>query len=364
MKTGNCFLFFILAVFITGCQSTFGPRALEQTHPAYNEAIVGSLNQQMLRNLVRLRYRDVPFFLDVGSVTATLSLDANAALNAEVDIGPGGNILSPGVGIAYSQSPTISYTPLRGENLLKSILSPLRLESILVLTQSGWSIERVFGLCLERINNLANAPTASGPTPVSEPVYQDFRRLLELLRKLQEAGLIEIGTEQADDTQNIVIRFITGDPSYTGVFAEIRRLLDLDDDVDRFVLNTDFLELSKDQWSLRTRSISSLLYYLSQNVAVPEEHRVSGLVTTTRTRNGNPFDWNSTPAGNLFRVNVSAERPTSAYVTTSYRGYWFYIADNDLQSKSSFMLLRQLFNLQAGQTRFEGPTLTLPVGGR
>ena len=57
----------ILPVFFLGaCQSYFGPTTLNTTHPAYNQAIVNSLDQQMLLNLVRLKYRDQPYFLKVG----------------------------------------------------------------------------------------------------------------------------------------------------------------------------------------------------------------------------------------------------------------------------------------------------------
>ena len=148
MQHPSIYIICILSIILAGCQASFGPRALERTHPAYNEAIVASINEQMLQNLVRIRYRDVPFFLEIGSVTASLSLGANAGVDASVAFG-GSDSLSPGVGISYADNPTISYTPLQGENLLKSLLSPLQLESILVLTQSGWSISRVFGLCLE-----------------------------------------------------------------------------------------------------------------------------------------------------------------------------------------------------------------------
>ena len=157
-------LILTLTAALPGCQSTFGPQALARTHPAYNEAIITSINEQMLQNLVRMRYRDVTFFLEIASVTTSLSLGANVGVNTDVNFG-NGDTLSPSAGIAYSDKPTISYTPLQGEDLLKSILSPLQLEAILVLTQSGWNISRVFGLCFERINNLYNAPNASGPTP-------------------------------------------------------------------------------------------------------------------------------------------------------------------------------------------------------
>ena len=345
-----------LVVVLSGCQSMFGPQALERTHPAYNEAIISSINEQMLQNLVRMRYRDVTFFLEIGSVTASLSLGASAGLGSEVRFGSS-DTLSPSVGIAYSDKPTISYTPLRGEDLLKSILSPLQLESILVLTQSGWNINRVFGLCFERINNIYNAPNASGPTPEHEPEHVEFVALMDALRILQKNQLMEIGTR---DDNDIVIKLVTDNDRYRDDVDRVYDLLELDRNLDEFSLNMDFLEMNNTQWTVRARSISGVLYYLSHNVEAPARHR-DVLVTDTRLRGGGSFDWGDTPAGRLFRVRSSAEQPENAYIATRYRGYWFYIEDTDLESKSTFMLLRQLFDLQAGRTEPQVPALTLPV---
>jgi hypothetical protein len=52
----------------------------------------------------------------------------------------------------------------------------------------------------------------------------------------------------------------------------------------------------------------------------------------------------------------------NAAVRTRYRGSWFYIDDSDLDSKSTFTLLGQLTNLQAGDLPSTAPLLTLPVG--
>ena len=390
-------LIVILATALSGCQSTFGPQALERTHPAYNEAIVTSINEQMLQNLVRMRYRDVPFFLEIGSVTASLSLGANAGVDAGVNFGSGDS-LSPSAGVAYADKPTISYTPLQGEDLLKSILSPLQLEDILVLTQSGWNIDRVFGLCFERINNLYNAPNASGPTPKLEPVHKKFGELTDALRILQINQLMEIGikerqdcikekkictkkklactveeqdcteerevcTEEKRNCTDIVVKLAARDDRYKNAFNQIYKLLELDRNKDEFSLSTDFLKLESTQntqWIVRPRSISGLLYYLSHNVIAPYRH-LEDLVTVTRTKDGGTFDWSDTPAGRLFKVMTSKEQPENAYIATRYRGHWFYIEDDELEYKSTFMLLRQLFDLQAGQKQSTGPTLTLPV---
>ncbi len=68
-KWAGVFLAAGLAGIFTGCNS-FGPNSVEGTHFQYNRAIVTSLDEQFLHNLVRLRYRDTPYFLEIGSVTA------------------------------------------------------------------------------------------------------------------------------------------------------------------------------------------------------------------------------------------------------------------------------------------------------
>ncbi len=360
----NCLVFLICVFLLCGCQSTFGPRALKNTHLAYNQVIANTSYQQMLLNLVRLKYRDAVYFLQVGSVTASFSLGASLGLEAELDFDPGGDLMKPNAGMSYSQSPTISYTPLQGEDFLKSVLTPISLEAILVITQSGWSIERVFGICIERINNLTNAPRASGPTPDEPPKYKKFKRMLMLLRQLQLADLIEIGRGSNASSGNLVV-LLKPDPNYQNVLNELRSLLGVTQQSNQFRISTNFLDTQEDQWNVRARSISSVLYYLSQNVEVPEKHKEAGLVTVTKTKDGEEFNWDETPAGTMFKVRSSKWlKPSNAFISVPYRGTWFYIADNDLQSKSTFKLLNALFSLQAGQIKDTSPTLTLPVGGK
>ena len=366
----SCSLFLIIIFLVGGCQSSFGPRALKHSHPAYNQVIVNTLSQEMLLNLVRLKYRDRPFFLKVGSVTATFSMGADIGVEGEYgidwkrDIGDG-RVVSPSVGVSYSQSPTISYTPLQGEAFLKSVLTPISLEALLVIAQSGWSVERVFGICVERVNNLYNAPSASGPTPEEEPRYREFGRMLEILRILQVAGLLEIGFDlESVENSNAISLHIDPKPDYQDLINEFRSLLEVSQQANQFKITTNFLHLREKEVDVRPRAIYTVLHYLSQNVEIPEEHKESGLITVTKAKGGGEFNWDETPAGRVFKVRCNKSKPENAFVAVPYRGAWFYIADDDLQSKSTFMLLSQLFNLQAGQTEDAGPTLTLPVGGR
>jgi hypothetical protein len=373
----NHFIALFLMFVLSGCQSKFGPSALQNTHSAYNQAIVTTLNEQMLLNLVRMKYRDKPFFLKVGSVTASMSFGGTIGVNSEIDLGPNGNIIEPNFGISYADKPTISYTPLQGEDFLKSVLSSIPLQAILVMTQSGWSVERIFGICLERMNELYNSPRASGPTPEQEPEFRKFKRMLELFRILQLNGNMEIGPDLSLNSSipDLVILFEASKMNQD-VLDEISKLLedsrttDADSQTDKKThkethkvrINNDFVNARPGELNVRTRSISSIMYYLSQNVKIPEEHIKAGLVTVTKTLDGKGlFDWGETPAGSVFQANFSKEYPENAFIAVPYRNYWFYITDNDLQTKSTFMLLTQLFDLQAGQSEYSGPTLTLPV---
>ena len=348
--------------FIGGCASSFGPTALSDTHPAYNQAINYSVEQEMLLNLVRLRYRDSASFLKVGSVTASLSLASNAGLDTSLVSGKGSNTISPEIGISYADEPTISYIPLQGEEFLKSVLTPISLEALLVMIQSGWSLERVFGLCIERMNDLYNAPTASGPTPNLAPDYQQFTQLLSLFRHLQDIGAFEIGPLGNDksDIGKLVIVF-NKNKLDQNTAVQLKQLLGISDESNKVVISSNFIEQQDNQITVRTRSIYGLLFYMSQSLQVPESHQNDGLVTLTKDENNSPFNWNNTPAGNVFKIQTAKEKPANSRLAVPYRGYWFYISDDDLQSKSTFLLLMQLFQLQAGQNETRGPTLTIPV---
>lgn len=61
-----CALLLLVGALAAGCAS--GPRTLSEERLAYNEAIKATAEQQMLLNIVRLRYTDTPSSLSVTSI--------------------------------------------------------------------------------------------------------------------------------------------------------------------------------------------------------------------------------------------------------------------------------------------------------
>ena len=361
MKIISIFLFTFL---IAGCQSTFGPSALSNTHIPYNHAISNTLNQQMLLNLVRLKYHDEAYFLKVSAVTASLSIAGNLGMNSGVDLGSRAAGISPNIGVSYNDRPTISYQPLQGEDYFKSIFSYIPLSKLFILTATGWSINDVFGLGISEINGIGNAITASGLTPKLAPEYQKFERLLSLLNELSNDGHLKIGPS-SEDPKIGILKFTETFESLSKI-EEVMRIVGLPVST-RLVKSSsiEYLDLEKpannNTLNFYTRSISSILFYLSHNVQVPQEHLDKGLVINTKTAGGQVFDWSQTPGGKLFSIKSSNSYPDNAFLAVPYNDYWYYIAENDLQSKSTFMLLMQLFDYQSGRSKSTGPVLTIPV---
>src|SRR5262249_8776302 len=73
-----CALALLTAPLLGGCQ--FGPRALEQNRLRYNEAVNRTTEEQLLLNIVRLRYNDTPSSLAVTTIATQYELQQNFSI--------------------------------------------------------------------------------------------------------------------------------------------------------------------------------------------------------------------------------------------------------------------------------------------
>jgi hypothetical protein len=349
----------LLTLVTSGCiTSTVGSRTVAPAQFQYNQALARSWDEQLLLNLVRLRYRDTPVFLSVSSVTTQYSWTAGANAGTSFS-GSRHDSTALGIGGEYAERPTISYDPLRGKDFVTQLLTPIPPISLALLSRSGWSIERLMRCCVHSIGEVYNAPSAAGPTPALAPDVRSFRHLSSTLRRLQMAGALE--ARSTVDKKVVVWLGVVDDPDLRRARAALLRSIGHPAGPD------DVVELPIAEYGepgslvVTGRSLLAALYYLSQAVEPPSEHSAAGLVTATRRADGTPFDW-SEVTGGLFRIRSSRDRPANVFVAVEHRGTWFFIADDDLDSKTTFGLLTFLFSLQA-TGEGSSPLLTLSAGG-
>ena len=73
----------IVALWLTGC-ATIGPATIPRDRFDHAAAISDSWKSQMLLNLVKARYGDVPVFLDVASAINSYSIETGISAEAEL----------------------------------------------------------------------------------------------------------------------------------------------------------------------------------------------------------------------------------------------------------------------------------------
>jgi hypothetical protein len=401
---------------ISGCTS-FGPNALQQTRLQYNEVVKATTEEQLLLNIVRLRYTDTPSSLAVSTIAAQFERTQNFQVTpffaaSGADVNKSFAAVLPQLGIGGADRPTVSLTPLDDQEFTRKLFTPMTLDGIIYLAKTTWPISTVFRLYLENLNWVSNAQTASGPTPRNPPDVDDFLRGITALEMLQERGQIVFGQEERIETvggplpaASVAARDLleAAKSGYeyrqdekTGSWTLIKRnmvpvlLVDpavgfspdmavftgafhLKPGVAKYDITQEALNPFPSTYppegvtnlDLETRSLLQALYYISHGIEIPPAHVTRELLTMTREANGEVYDWPRVMQG-LFRVRWAQgeERPERAHVAVRYRDYWFYIHESDQDTKSTFSLLMELSRLELAGKTGPGPVLTLPLSGR
>jgi len=343
----------LLCVSLASCMSA-GPTLVSGSRTDYNVVLLQADDRQMLLNLVRLRYRDRAMFLEVSALNTQFSISNE--VNANTVLGQGDSYLGVGGSIVAQETPTVSYAPLKGADFVKRILDPISLDTLFLLNTAGWSSDRLFRLLVDEMNDVGNAQGANGPTPAKMPPYQEFKHLSFLLRELGVDGLY---TGAVYNNQAVLV--FEPEALDRPQYQEFTSAMGLNPNKLVFPVVVAARGSADNSINLRFRSLAGVMYFLSQSVQVPEKDVTAGRVTVTRTAAGQPFDWQLVTEG-IMTIKSSEEAPANAAVAVNYRDSWFYIDDSDLDSKSTFSLLSQVYQLQSGDAKSVAPVLTLPVG--
>jgi hypothetical protein len=164
----------------SGCARGIGPRSLPVDRTAYIDALGHSWTEQLLYNLVKLRYGDAPTFLDVSSITQAYQLQTGAKAEYTYGWKPPGvttltndtgtttstssvlqdfkHGLTAGVSGQYQTTPTITYTPITGEVMKNAYLKPINTIDLFRALDTGWYPNFILPYCVRSINNLQNKP--------------------------------------------------------------------------------------------------------------------------------------------------------------------------------------------------------------
>jgi hypothetical protein len=253
----------------------------------------------------------------------------------------------------YTDRPTITYTPLTGEKFLVSFLAPIPPTRVLALVQSGYAADFILELTLESLNGLRNRPVSVGSRSQADP---EFYRAVTLLRELQDANALGVRLEPVSGAQPVTVVFFRQEritAELASKLDECRDLLGLPADQLSFRLVQSPVRGGPGELSTGTRSLSQVMTALAAGIDIPASHRERKL-----TPPRGDFAPGETP---LLHVHSGGRQPRRAFVAVPYQDEWFWIAEDDLESRRCFTSLLFLFTLADGGGAGTLPTITIPA---
>jgi hypothetical protein len=349
-------IFPLLLTLATGC-AHLGPGTVAVDRFDYSTAIADSWKQQTLLNIVKLRYMDLPVFVDVASIVSGYSIQTGVTINGTLSSQNAvqGNYVAAGGQAIYIDRPTITYVPLTGEKFLRGLITPLEPKNIFFMLQAGYPADFILGLTVEGLNGVRNRSTAGGTAREADP---DFVRALELMREVQAAGAVGMRVEEDKGKNSTAVLFFRCDDVATNIVeksAEIRRLLKLPGDQQKFTLTYSPVRGVENELAVNSRSMLQIMGAFASYLDVPEadlkEHRAQ------------PAFENAAPGTRRddVRIHSGKQKPAGAFAAVQYRGHWFWIDDGDWKTKRALTAVMFFFTLAETGGNDKLPLITIPA---
>jgi len=183
-----------------------------------------------------------------------------------------------------------------------------------------------------------------------------FRRLIEALRRIQQADAIGVRTaKRGNDEATLVFFQERVDPDTEKDIRFVKEALGIKPESKELRLVFGAARHSEDTLTLLTRSVWEILAELSAGVEVPQQDVAEGRATPT------PEASDRSRRLPVAHIRSGTERPPDAYVAARYRDRWFWVGDRDLGSKRVFTFLMVFSSIAETGAVPQIPIITIPA---
>ena len=250
----------VLSFALTAGCGSLGPKTLDKDQLDYGHSIGNSWKNQMLANIVKMRFVDMPVFVDVSSIVSGYTLETQ--VTGRLGFGDsltGGDTQGLDASGTYTDRPTISYTPKTGDDYLRSLLHPVEPTNLLALLQAGYSAQLLFTWSVEAVNGLHNYTESVSGSQQADPQFYEY---IKLLQDLQNAGAIGFEINKKAESGENIILVMHKEGLSDAIQAKRRRaaeLLGLDPTRNRFTVIYAPFSPDNRTLAMQTRSIHSNL---------------------------------------------------------------------------------------------------------
>lgn len=382
----------VAGVCMLGCTSSTVP--IDHAVLAYDITTAESVEKQLLLNIARARNNQPIHFTAVSSITATYRLTTNAGIGPALTGGHGGLVV-PLLGTSAESSPTISITPMQGDEFTQRLLTPFREAQLTLLLRQGYDVDsllRLLGAEFRLDRDGAGAATIDKNRPSDREGYQAFRRVVAHLSAIQDRHALYVEPLHFTHTWTVPEASITPE-TYESTYKEFTIARDATEHVYRvsrringrvMITNYDPDSLSNEErlllhqkaeeapsnnvvidirsgqiggefpihGRLRLRSLHEVLTFIGRGISEEPEFDVAP-DPRTPTISENPrstleiFEGPQPPRDGRLAVRLN----DSYYAVQPQTGYQW--------NQKTFGILYQLFQMSVSSVAPAGPTITI-----
>ena len=388
------FLLAVVGVAILGTSGCASTVALDRAVLAYDTTTTESVSKQLLLNIARARHNEPMHFTAISSIAATYKFAVNAAVGGALT-GDRGNLLVPLIGSSAEENPTISISPMQGDEFTQRLLTPFQEQKLTLLLRQRYDVDALLRLMAAEVQlKDAGAETFSAHfnRPVDRAGYPVFRRVMAHLASIQDRHALRVEPLHFQYTWTVPAEALTPE-AYTTTYKDFSAIYDAAQRVYRvskringrvIISNYDPVALSNEErfrlheeaeeappndvlvdiragyvggeypmhGRLRLRSFHEILSFVGRGIEEEPEFDVP------------PDPRTPAIAENPARALEIAEAPHSpggTDLSVQWRGYHYAVqAQSGYQwNKKAFSLLYQLFQMSVSTVKDVGPTISI-----
>lgn len=336
--------------------SSIGPATVSRDRLDYTAALADAAKREVLLNIVKLRYADPLSLITVNQLVAGYTLEGRVNLSSDFfrDTFNFSDDLAFGIGGTFSDRPTVTYAPIKGDDFARIMLTPIAPSELFAMLAAGVPADLTLGLGVQSINGLRNWSMNSRGGARLDPA---FAEVIGLIGDLRSDGVLGFRFDSQDGRR--IAYLLLSKEGKEAQDPRVRRLvelLDLDPNATSFPIRFGFGDGARAEIRIYTGSLMEILNNLGSQIAVPAGDVAAG---RTRPTQASPAELASLPSLDVMSRPL---KPLNAFVAVEYRGTWYWIDDRDYTSKRVFSILMLLLNLVDKGGEGQPPVITIPSG--
>jgi hypothetical protein len=386
-----CFSVTATVFLISGCASNV---ALDHAVIAYDTTTANSISKQLLLNIARARHNQPMHFTAISNIAATYKFTVNAGVGGAVT-GERGGLLVPLFGSSAEENPTVSISPMQGDEFTQRLLTPFQEQRLTLLLRQGYDVDsllRLMGAELRLQEGASSKISVHNNRPSDLDGYTVFRQVVSHLSAIQDRHALYVEPLYFQRTWTVPAAAVTPETfattykDYSLTYVPNQRAylvskrvngrvmitnydpntlsneerLKLHAEAEEAPANDIFLDIRKGyiggEYSLhgrlRLRSFHEILTFIGRGIKEEPEFDVAPSPLTPPVTE-NPV--------HTLEIVEAKQVPLNADLSVASHGRYYAVREQDgyQWNKKAFSLLYQLFQMSVYAEEKSGPIITI-----